>query len=210
MTETKIASWQYDTDVYQSTQLSPFHFTVVAEISKAIMAATSWVDNSDVLDVEYWKRYRVNVHKAVETNWIGWDESPDNAFGQLWVYKYNALIELYVEIHTLYVKYGVEPYQSDAYKEKVEQAIDWLSVEDTDLANFPLLQVDCDIFNITPEVAAVNIMKKRASWIDKMAKIERIRIPTKRDILILPTTKAIGVKLKQSVDKLRQLDLQWI
>jgi len=209
MTVTKLASWQIDpTD--SSTTISPFHFNILAEVSRAIIQATEWVEESSDIDLEYWKRYRTKVSTAVENNWTSWNDCPDDEFGKLWICKYHALNQLYTEINTLYIKYGIEPYQAEIYREKFDQAIDWTTSSDPDTAAYPLLKAESEVFNTSMDDVASNILKKRAFWINMMANIERVRLFTKSMILhTLSTPTTVDDLLKTSIKSLQELDTSW-
>src|SRR5574343_130537 len=68
------------------------------------------------------------------------------------------------------------------YKEKFEQAVDFMMRPDTDTTAFPLLILDTTIYNITIQEAADRIIQKRKQWLQYMTQIEQLRLTVKQNI----------------------------
>jgi hypothetical protein len=68
------------------------------------------------------------------------------------------------------------------YKEKFEQAVDFMMQPNSDVSAFPLLVLDTTIYNIDIQEAAERIIQKRKQWLQYMTQIERLRLTTKQNI----------------------------
>jgi hypothetical protein len=69
------------------------------------------------------------------------------------------------------------------HREKFEQAVDFIIGNYTDdITNFPLIQLDTELFNITSKEAADNIVTARKQWLLKVTQLEKIRLSTKQTI----------------------------
>lgn len=207
MSGTFIAPWQM---VGVEGNRDPFYFTVKAEINQAILDETKWVDEPGAFDVQYWKRFRTMILTSVDPKFEAWNASPDETFNILWSDKYAQLCRLYTMIHTLYVKYSYDPYQMEVYREKVEQAVDYLAEGQGELSNYPLLQADSEIYGDNDGLdTARRILSKRSEWIGRMADVERIRIPAKRDILKAGTRTDAVATAQIAIQKLQKMDEEW-
>lgn len=206
---TNIAKWQID-----GLSETPFHFTIMSEMREMILKETQWVDQGNHSDVEYWKRFRVKVNDCIQQNTPVWDQSPDEEKNNLWQAKYESLKTLYAAIHNLHVKYSLEPYQSDVYREKIDQSIDYITDLSEDgvvnINDYPFIKIDSEIFNISPKQAAMNILSKRSDWISKMVELERIRLQFKNQILNAQIISSVQRHTTDAINTLSSLDQQWI
>lgn len=73
--------------------------------------------------------------------------------------------------------------QAELYREKYEQAIDFLTCMDVvHYPDYPLLHVEAKILDIPMRDVADNIIKRRSEWISKLTEIEELRLYGKVNI----------------------------
>lgn len=206
----KIASWQmqHDKTSYQNGNIQLFHFALRADILRAMIhhAESLYGDNGDGVWLTFINTLRAELRSGTLS--IGGIHSPCKEYDRLWVFKTEALMELYNLVYGLYIQFSFDPFQLEVYREKTEQAIDYLSDRTNahrSPSDFPFLEVDSLVFDVTMDEAARNILKRRSEWIKRMTHIETIKIPVKRSILchqndISETSNAIAygsTKLKE-------------
>lgn len=80
----------------------------------------------------------------------------------------------------------IPPDLVDIYKEKFDQALDFLTYND-DIVNYPLIGVDARVHNISPKDAAQNILNKKSSWLAFITLIEEIRLSYNRLVSVAPS-----------------------
>jgi hypothetical protein len=98
------------------------------------------------------------------------------------------------------------PGQAEIYREKYEQAVDFLSsTNQVDYANFPLLRVEANILNLPMKNIAEIIIKKRMNWITKISAIEFIRLNGKQRIDVCTTAKEVQKVVGSIVHQLYEL-----
>lgn len=75
------------------------------------------------------------------------------------------------------------PGQAEVYREKYEQALDFLSCPgQVRYADYPLLEVDCKILDIPMKDIADNVVKRRSNWLTNMTAIESLRLSGKYNV----------------------------
>jgi len=97
--------------------------------------------------------------------------------------------------------------QSEVYREKVDQAIDYLLQRSTiDIALYPLVRIDAEVFNISHYEAAENIIKQKKIWMQKTCYIEKLRLIIKKEVDLATSIDYINSLIKQFIE---DLNLQW-
>lgn len=96
------------------------------------------------------------------------------------------------------------PGQSEIYREKYEQAIDFLSsAEQVRYADYPLLEVESKVLDVPMKNVAETIVKRRSKWITKISAIESLRLYGKYNLDGCSNTNEVN-KLKAHI--IRKLD----
>lgn len=204
---TSIQNWQTENNT-----TSPFALTVLRDMRNLVLKDTAWVDN-DQGDIEYWRRFRVNVKSCLDDGSSPWKDSPDETKTVLWRYKDLALHDLYSSIHKLYVKYSYDPYLTAIYKEKFDQAVDY--VTDTnmgsavDQSDYPLLQVDVELNGSDMMNVAQSVIDQTSQWMNKMTSIEKVRLQYKREILNCGSPNRISGIVEEMNSEIKRLDELW-
>lgn len=91
------------------------------------------------------------------------------------------------------------PGQAEVYREKYEQALDFLSSSgQVRYADYPLLDVESKILDIPMKNIAENVVKCRSVWMTKIAAIESLRLSGKYNISHCTTTSEV-VKLRAHI-----------
>lgn len=98
--------------------------------------------------------------------------------------------------------------QVELYREKYEQAVDFLSSQDVvHYPDYPLLHIESRILNIPMKDIAENIIKRRSEWISKMIEIEELRLYGKVNIAFCTTENEVQILVTHLVRKLQELEL---
>jgi hypothetical protein len=96
--------------------------------------------------------------------------------------------------------------QSDVYKEKVDQAIDYLlQTEPIDIALFPLVRIDSEVYNISYQEAAENIIQQKKIWMQYTCSIEKLRLIVKKEVDLAPSIEYIDNLIEQFILDLNKL-----
>lgn len=99
------------------------------------------------------------------------------------------------------------PGQPEVYREKYEQAIDFLSCADqVRYADYPLLDIECKILDVPMKDIAENIIKRRSEWITKMTAIESLRLSGKYNLSACTTTNEVHKLKAHIIHKLSDLE----
>ena len=97
--------------------------------------------------------------------------------------KANALSVINTAASNALKKYRPDVGMSELYREKYEQAVDFLTNnESVQYSHYPLLNVESRILEVSMKIIAENIIKRRSEWISKMTKIEELRLYGKVNI----------------------------
>ena len=98
------------------------------------------------------------------------------------------------------------PGQVEVYREKYEEAIDFLSSkQQVDYSHFPLLKLEANIMNLPMKNIAEFIIKKRVNWITKISIIESIRLSGKRRIDVCTSIRDVQTITGSVVHQLYEL-----
>lgn len=96
--------------------------------------------------------------------------------------------------------------QSELYREKYEQAIDFLSSQDTvQYTDYPLLHIESKILEVSMKIIAENIIKRRSEWISKITQIEELRLYGKVHIAFCTSEGQIQLLVSHIGHKLGEL-----
>lgn len=91
------------------------------------------------------------------------------------------------------------PGQSEIYREKYDQALDFLSCNGTvKYTDYPMLEVEARILDIPMKIIAETVIKCRSLWITKLAAIEELRLHGKYNVEHCYTMKDLA-KLKANI-----------
>lgn len=97
--------------------------------------------------------------------------------------------------------------QGELYREKYEQAIDFLSSQDVvHYPDYPLLHVESKILDIPMKDIAENIIKRRSEWISKMTEIEELRLYGKAHIAFCTTESEVQLLVSHLSHKLAEIE----
>lgn len=214
----KLASWQINQDrsSYQNDHIQLFHFALRADIINAMVQHIEQVYLNADNESDQWEEYVTSLHDQLQSGALSVDDlrSPCDEFNHLWAFKKEALVELYNLVYGLYIQFSFDPFQLEIYREKVEQALDYISDKhesEPELVDYPFIEVDSFAFDITPEEAAHKILKCRSDWVKRMAHIESIKIPVKRSILsYLNDVSETHNAIEYGSAKLRECYTEWI
>lgn len=98
------------------------------------------------------------------------------------------------------------PGQSEIYREKYEQAIDFLSsIGTVRYADFPLLEVESKVLDIPMKDIAETVIKRRSNWITKLSAIESLRLSGKYNLENCTTLHEVGKLKAHIMHKLNEL-----
>jgi hypothetical protein len=96
--------------------------------------------------------------------------------------------------------------QMEVYREKYEQAIDFLSSQDTvQYSEYPLLEIESRILDIPMKKVAENVIKRRSEWISKLTKIEELRLFGKVNIKACNDIREVELLVSHLSNKLLDL-----
>ena len=96
--------------------------------------------------------------------------------------------------------------QMELYREKYEQAIDFLCSQDVvKYSDFPLLEIEARILDIPMKNIADNVIKRRSEWISKLTKIEELRLYGKAHIGFCHDVKEVELLVSHLSHKLEAL-----
>jgi len=97
--------------------------------------------------------------------------------------------------------------QGELYREKYEQAIDFLSSQDVvHYPDYPLLHVESKILDTPMRDIAENIIKRRSEWISKMTEIEELRLYGKAHIAFCTTENEVQILVSHLSHKLAEIE----
>jgi len=96
--------------------------------------------------------------------------------------------------------------QLEIYREKYEQAIDFLSTtgQSVDYNDYPLLQLEANIVNLPIKNIAELIVKRRSNWISKITAIESLRLTGKYNIAVCTNVDDIRKLTSYTINKLSE------
>lgn len=96
--------------------------------------------------------------------------------------------------------------QSELYREKYEQAIDFLSSQEiVQYTDYPLLHIESKILEVSMKNIAENIIKRRSEWISKITAIEELRLYGKVHIAFCTSESQIQLLVSHLGHKLDEL-----
>lgn len=94
--------------------------------------------------------------------------------------------------------------QAMTYQEKADQAIDYVAAGyPADTTNYPMIQADANVYQITPQQAADTILAQRAAWLVKGAEIEQIRLNGKMQVAQGATQTEVDTIKQQTITALQ-------
>ena len=133
----------------------------------------------------------------------------DQEFGERWKMISSCLAELYIKVRWMLAKYGCEAHMGEMYREKYEQALDWLTGDKQEVP--PLLKCGLTkkITNDDIDKIASLVLQKRSLWLDQLYQIEHIRLTAKREILQGQYCSNIHTVMLNAIDLLTKLDQSW-
>jgi hypothetical protein len=133
----------------------------------------------------------------------------DEEFSERWKAISKCLAELYIKVRWMFARYGCEPHMVELYREKYEQALDWLTGDATEIPPLIKCGLTKQISNDQITVIANNILRKRAQWLDRINQIEHIRIAAKKEIIQGTECGSIRTIMLNAIDLLTKLDNKW-
>ena len=96
--------------------------------------------------------------------------------------------------------------QAELYREKYEQAIDFMTSQDVvKYSEYPLLEIESRILDIPMVKVAENVLKRRSEWISKLTKIEELRLFGKVNIDLCNDTREVELLVSHLSNKLLDL-----
>ena len=96
--------------------------------------------------------------------------------------------------------------QSEVYREKLEQAIDYLLQRETvDIDLYPLVRIDAEVYGISYTEAAENIIQQKKKWMKHTCGIEKLRLILKKDVDLAPSIEYIDTLIDQFITDLATL-----
>jgi hypothetical protein len=97
------------------------------------------------------------------------------------------------------------PGQEELYREKYEQAVDFLTGGQVRYSDYPLLEVESIILDIPLKNIADTIVKRRSTWITKMSAIESLRLFGKHNLVNCTSLAEVNKLKALIVHKLNEL-----
>ena len=95
--------------------------------------------------------------------------------------------------------------QAEILREKVDEAIDFLTQPNAKIEHFPFIRAHCNATGVQPLEAATTFIARRKAWVALNAKIEEVREHGKKLLRDLPLDKSdqIDPILNESLDQLK-------
>jgi len=133
----------------------------------------------------------------------------DQQFGEKWLMISKCLAELYIKVRWMLARYGCEPHMAEMYREKYDQALDWLSGQKQDVP--PLLKCGLTKKVTVEEIdyIANSVLRRRSQWLDMLNQIEHIRLTAKREIIQGQDCNTVRNVMLNAIDLLTKLDTQY-
>lgn len=184
------------------------------DMQRSVLQNTLWVEqpeNRNLVTLESWKRYR---YQASQPNFVNWATSPDPDFNELYKHRSIALETLYTHVHMMLSTFSYDPFIADIYREKTEQAIQYISniQVGNDIPCPALIAIELNEYPTVEQALEVcnTIIARRTNWVTKISLIEKIRLDTKRLILTLPNYIDVNKQTQLAVKHLNDLYKKWI
>lgn len=97
--------------------------------------------------------------------------------------------------------------QMELYREKYEQAIDFLSSTDqVNYNDYPLILIEAKIQDVPLKNIAENVIRRRSTWISKLTQIEELRLYGKAHIGFCTNESEVNTLISHLSKKLDDLD----
>jgi hypothetical protein len=74
-----------------------------------------------------------------------------------------------------------------------------LQRETVDIALYPLVRIDAEVFDITYYEAAENIIQQKKVWMQHTCRIEKLRLIVKREVDLAPSIDYINKLIEQFI-----------
>jgi hypothetical protein len=180
---TKIGNWQMETEISKpNIKLKKYIDSVMV---KHIIDNTKWVDTSDSIDIEYWKRYRSNLIQ----NGTDWENLLYEEYISLWKYMSSGIYKVYDLIYKSYsTVVDSSSYEILLNKESLEQAVEWVSSIDPNIDEYPLIKLYSEFNKVSPDNICNNIINNESISIAIITKLEYIKLSFVESILICKKT----------------------
>lgn len=155
------------------------------DMKKAILRSLDQLEQLNIDNRDEWLRFREEIRS--QTYFAMRNTIDDERFIEVWNQKGDTLARLYRAVEIITTRFSPPVSMEELYREKYEQALDWLSNKATEIP--PLLMVELPTDTLLPHLmdqkcdeVATKILKKRSEWIHKMAQIEMKRLRFKQEI----------------------------
>lgn len=203
---TYIAKWQL-TSVHDFEEC-PLYYKWCTDMRLSFLDQTSWVLSVDEITDKSKNMFKLRK-VVLSQNVFSLPPSNDKEFDALWNLKSDCLKQLYTAIHWMMVQHSHDPYLADIYREKVDQALDWLSGVTNVIP--PMIQIEMinDSSTTVADTIANNIVSQRNTWLTRISSIEQTRLLSKREIIQSQDVTIIKQALTYGLKHLTDLDQNW-
>jgi hypothetical protein len=98
------------------------------------------------------------------------------------------------------------PGQAEVYREKYEQALDFLSTtKPVRYHEYPLLEIEREILLVPMKDIAENVVKRRSEWMTKISAIESVRLSGKHNLQNCSTIAEVAKLKALTIHRLTEL-----
>lgn len=193
------------------TMQHPMYMKWCIDMKRALLDALQGIEDRGIANKDEWVVFREQVR--AQPYFQMRDVMNNQQFINVWHARGSALYALYEDLHWLIIRHSPPVSMTELYRERYEQALDWLSRKCDTIP--PLLSCELNMesssesVNESCDALARSILKKRSEWITKMSHIERMRRRYSNVIFSTDVIKTIEEVPVNAKNEIRRLDVQW-